>query len=440
LKARITQYWDSLRTSYWFVPTWMALGSAALAFGSLALDEALDRKTLRGLIWVYTGGPQGARGVLAAIAGSTITVAGVVFSITMVVLSLTAQQFGPRLLRNFMKNQSTQIVLGTFVATFLYSLLVLRAVRGSDFDEFVPHVSVTIAVALSVASIGLLIFFIHHVSMSIQVDSVIAAAHAEVRATIDRLFPTEMGDEPPDGRTRGPQDAAACCTGPSSAVRAPITGYLQAIDVNSIVHLASQAQIVVAIHAAAGDYVLEGQSVAEFWSSSPPDDDLSGRLAQVFVIGQSRTTRQDSRYAVRQLVEVALRALSPGINDPFTAVSCLDRLGGSLSVLAQRPVPLAYRYDDEGHLRAIAEPDSFEALARAAFVEIRYFGRNNVTVMRHLIESLGRIAGHAQRPPDLDFLRRFLESVKKEAIAALQQDDDQEAIVSAYNRAMAEFP
>jgi len=419
------------------VPTCLALAAGVLAFGSLALDQALDRKMLTGLGWVYTGGPEGARGVLSAIAGSMITVAGVVFSITIVVLSLTSQQFGPRLLRNFMKDQSTQLVLGTFVATFLYSLLVLRTVRGTNFDEFVPHVSVTLAVALAIASVGVLIFFIHHVSRSIQADHVIAAAHSELKATIDRLFPAEIGDEPP-GADEGPESqiAAARRAGKACPVRSIHEGYLQAIDAESIIRLATDQDALVEIKVSPGDYVLKGQVLAYVWLLDAKDDFL-GTMGKSFVIGAARTTRQDSRFAVQQLVEVALRALSPGVNDPFTAIACIDLLASALATLAQRQIPSPYRLDNNGQLRVIANPDSFAGIAQSAFAQIRHFGRENATVTCCLLDGIGVIGRHAKRTTDVEYLKELTNSVAGEALDALNQEGDRTAISLAMQRTLA---
>ncbi len=154
--------------------------------------------------WIYTRGPDGARAVLSTIAGSMITVAGVVFSVTIVALSLASNQFGPRLLRNFMRDRGNQIVLGTFVATYLYCLLVMRTVQGMDGSQFVPHLSVTVAILMAVASLGVLIYFIHHVAVSIQAPELIANVAHELHEAIDRLFPEELGYAPRKRRTSKP--------------------------------------------------------------------------------------------------------------------------------------------------------------------------------------------------------------------------------------------
>ena len=194
----LRKYWDRLRSSFWFLPAIMACGAVLLAHGTVALDET---GAVRGGVevpsWVYSGGAQGASTLLGAIAGSMITIAGVVFSMTLVALSIASSQLGPRLLQGFMRDATNQVVLGTFVSTFLYCLLVLRTIRREIEVAFVPHMSVTLGVLLAVASVAVLIYFIHHVSVSIQADEVIARVCRELFDGIDRLFPARVGHEGP---------------------------------------------------------------------------------------------------------------------------------------------------------------------------------------------------------------------------------------------------
>lgn len=193
--SRLRALWEYLRGTYWAVPSAMAVAAAGLSFGAIQLDEFTTTTVLDRLSWVYTGGPEGARAVLSTIASSMITVAGVTFSITIVALTLASQQFGPRLLRNFLRDPGNQIVLGTFVSTFIYCLLVLRTVRGSDEEEFVPHLAVTLGVGLAMLSLGVLIYFIHHVATSIQAARIIANVAEDLEGAINQLFPDSVGED-----------------------------------------------------------------------------------------------------------------------------------------------------------------------------------------------------------------------------------------------------
>ncbi|MBC7706367.1 MAG: DUF2254 domain-containing protein, partial [Rhodoferax sp.] len=173
MKTQPYKFWDRLRSSLWFVPATMAFLAVALAVAAVELDKAVADDWLLSLGWSYSGGAEGASLVLGTVAGSMIAIAGAVFSMTLVALSLASSQLGPRLLRNFMRDTVNQVVLGTFVATFVYCLLVLRTIRRADEVAFVPHLSVTIGVLLAIVSVGVLIYFIHHISVSIQADQVV---------------------------------------------------------------------------------------------------------------------------------------------------------------------------------------------------------------------------------------------------------------------------
>jgi uncharacterized membrane protein len=417
---RLASYWDALRSSFWFLPLVMAVGAVALAFGSVALDAALPDGDWRTNGWIYSGGADGASAVLGAIAGSMVTLAGLVFSLTLVVLSLASQQFGPRLLRNFMRDTTNQVVLGTFVATFLYCLLVLRTVRRVDESPFVPHVSVTLGVLLAVASLIVLIVFIHHVAVSIQADEIVARVGAELTEGIDHLFPEEIGEGPskqagvalPEHFDR---DAAPV---PSAA-----DGYIQFVDGDALLALAAREGMIFRVERRPGDYVIADAPLVVGWPAAKVDEGATSRVNAAFVFGNQRTPAQDLEYPIRQLVEIAVRALSPGINDPFTATACIDRLASGLSRLARRETPSAYRFDDAGMLRVVAAPTTFPAALDAAFDQIRHYGRNSPVVLVRLLEALAAIGEFVRRPEDAAAARRQIESVAACVDPATQEAD-----------------
>ncbi|MDQ3169892.1 MAG: DUF2254 domain-containing protein, partial [Acidobacteriota bacterium] len=303
--------WEALRATYWAVPSMMVVGALALSAGMVQLDRATGAQLLDRLSWVYTGGPEGARAVLSTIAASMITVAGVTFSITIVALALASQQFGPRLLRNFLRDRGNQVVLGTFVSTFVYSLMVLRTVRGGDDSEFVPNLSVTAAVMLALFSLGVLIYFIHHVSVSIQASQIIANVASDLEEAIDRLFPERVDEDVPSvSHEPPPADPGA-----SESLRSHRSGYVQAIDGTRLMKAAAARDLVVRIEAGPGTFVREGSSLLRLWGRGAADDGADAVRA-AFVIGADRTGAQDISFFVEQLVELAVRALSPGVNDP----------------------------------------------------------------------------------------------------------------------------
>jgi uncharacterized membrane protein len=433
--ARLLQVWDSLRTSFWFVPTLMATGAVALSFASVHLDERVSYKWVRAVGWLWAGGPEGARQVLSTIAGSMITVAGVAFSITIVALTLASSQFGPRLLRNFVRDLGNQVVLGTFIATFVYCLLVLRTVRGTDGAEFVPYISVTLGVAFALADLGVLIYFIHHVATSIQAGQLIAAVAGELEQAIDEMFPEELdggapGGPGPDG-VLGPPETEAPAPPPQSeglSVRASRSGYVQLVDQGALLALAVAGDLVLDLHSGPGRFVIEGRELARIQPAGRAGPDTADRVRAAFLLGTRRTPSQDPEYAVHQLVEIAVRALSPGINDPFTAMNCLYWLGAALSRMASRRIPSRHLYDEGGRLRVITPRTDFPAMADAAFNQIRQYGRGSVSVLLRLLDTIAGAGENARRPDDRACLRRHADQVAADARATLSNEGDRREI------------
>ncbi len=360
---------ERLRTSYWFLPGFLAVIAMGLAWAMPRLDEA---NAVRELGWTYAGGPDGARGVLSAIASSVIGVAGTTFSITIAVLSLASGQFGPRLLRGFMRDAGNQIVLGSFTATYLYCLLVLRTIRGTERATFVPHLSVTFGVVLATLSVGLLIYFVHHVAASIQVSHIIDEVGRETDATVERLFPKEIGE---------PKGGAAAPDAEPEGLSSRHIGYVESVDGETLMALAKAQELVVRIEVRPGEYVLPEARLLSVW---PALGDHTHAFEAAFVFGRQRTTIQDAEFAFLQLAEVAVRALSPGINDPFTAIQCLDRITASMCLLVQRRWPSPYRSDEAGVLRVIAEPITPGQMVRAAYGLIRMAAHDSPPVLEKL--------------------------------------------------------
>ncbi len=413
LKVRILRLWESLRSSFWFLPSLMAAGAVGLAFGTVALDQAVPNKWLQNVGWVYAGGAEGASAVLQTIAGSMITIAGVVFSLTLVALSLASSQFGPGLLRNFMRDTATQLVLGTFVATFLYCLLVLRTIRRATDATFVPHLSVTIGVLFAIASLWVLIFFIHHVAVSIQADQLVARVGTELLRSIDRLYPHDSA--PTDGGPSTGRRIDAVVPGvferEARVVEAPDDGYLQTIAVDALLRLAQAQDAILRVERRTGQYVVSGTPLVMVWPGRLLTDDVADRIRGALVLGSQRAPTQDLEFTVLQLVEAAVRALSPGINDPFTAIAAIDRLGSALCRLATRDSPPTAHLDDEDHLRLLTPGITFPELVDAAFSQIRDYARSSTVVTIRLLETLAVVATFVQRPEDRAAVRRHADMI-----------------------------
>ncbi len=381
-----------LKTSYWFVPSLMAIGATLLSFGMLTLDRRVAEETRHGLRWIYTGGPEGARQVLSTIAGSIITVAGTVFSITIAALTLASAQFGPRLMRNFMSDRGNQFVLGTFTSTFIYCLLILRTVRGSDYTLFVPEISVTVAVVLAIVSVGVLIYYIHHAAQSIQVSHLIRLVGKDLDETIKRIFPENAGPvDPSEGGAERPLPS-----GDPHIIHAEDSGYLQAIASDTIFEAAVKHRLTVKLLARPGDYIIVNEAVVEVWPGC--DDHVAKVLGGSFAFGEQRTATQDAEHAVLQLVEIGIRAVSPGVNDPFTATMCVDRVSAGLHLLIPRHLPSRYRLDKEGDVRVIAPVYTYEDMVRAAYGLYAPNGAPQDPVLDRIRSHIDRLLAAAPQP------------------------------------------
>lgn len=431
MKTRALHIWEKLFSSYWFVPTIMASGAMALAFGMLALDRRVFDGD-QGPTWFYAGGPEGARSLLSTVASSVITVAGVVFSITIVTLTQASSQFGPRLLRNFMRDTGNQVVLGTFVATFVYCLLVLRTIYGGDDGGRVPQASVTVAVVLALSSLAVLIYFIHHVSMSLQAPHVVAATAAELNTAIAHQFHREAGAEQ-EGKAEAEQIPEDFERG-AWAVPAERDGYLQAIDQETLMAVACRENLILILNYRPGEYVMSGTPLLRAWPPDGWNTKLASELCDQFLIGHYRTPEQDVEFGIDQLVEIAVRALSPGINDPFTAMTCLDWLGAALCRIASRGLPGKYRCDDAGRLRIVARVSTLQGLADAAFNQIRQNGVGKVAVTLRQLEVITKVAEQIRQAEPSSVLLEHAKMVYDQNMKVVQEPKDRGDLEDRYEK------
>lgn len=411
MKTRLAHLWEMLVTSYWFVPSIMLVAAAAFAIGILWLDVVLPPE-VKSWAWLYSGGSAGARSLLSTVAGSVMTVAGVVFSITIMILAQASSQFGPRLLRTFMRDTGNQVVLGTFLSTFLYCLLVLRRVYGPDNGGFVPHIAVTVAVLLAIASMAVLIYYIHHISTMLQASNVVAAMGQEFDRAIERAFPHQLGAQ---GGWSSPEPLPPDFESTCLPVLSTKDGYIQALNADPLMKLAVKHDLLVRLDRRPGQYVMKGHPLLHVWPGTRCSEELASDLDGCFFVGWQRTSEQDIEFAVNQMVEIAVRALSPGINDPFTAMTCIDWLGEALSRVALRPLPGPNRYDDDGKLRVVvASISTFPGLVDAAFNQIRQYSTSSVAVKMRLLEMIGEIGRNVDQAPQKEILQQHLEMIHRQ--------------------------
>ena len=403
MRAQWGRFLELLRTGFWFVPMVMLALAACLALLLLYLDERVDPGIKATLAWAYSGGPEGARSLLSTIAGSMITAASVTFSLASVALSLASQQYGSRVLRNFMRDRVTQVLLGTFVATFIYSVLVVRAIRGSDYSGgFVPAISVTVAILLSVASLVLLIYFIHHVSASIQASRIVKVIADDLEAAIPRLYPSETGKP-----LKEVDESHTPMGGASILVPIPKGGYLQTIDADALLALAKKQGLVIELLVKPGDHLVSGHDVARVWGIHAIQQEFGKQLADAFLLGGERTPEQDIRFQFQQLADVVIRALSPGINDPFTAINGIDELETGVALLARRGRVEEKRHDEDGLLRLILPTSSVAEILRETVGHIAIYGAGDHFVMAGLRRVLDTVARDVHDEPDVRALSQL---------------------------------
>ncbi|HYK67729.1 MAG TPA: DUF2254 domain-containing protein [Streptosporangiaceae bacterium] len=383
---------EKLRTNLWLVPA-IEVAIAAILFGC---TYALDRAAYDGVFavpgWAISGGPDVARTVLTAIAAAVITVVGVVFSIVIVAMTLTSTQFGPRMLRNFIRDRGTQLTLGTFVATFVYAVLALGSVGQGSHGPFVPHISVTVTLALMLADLAVLIYFLHHIARQIQLPEVIASIARDLQQAIE----LQAGDSA-EGRADAAEASAmiAGLGGGSGIVAAPRSGYLQYIEHGTLVGIATEANAVIHVLFRPGHFIVAGQQYASVWPAEAADV-VVRELAAAHVTGPYRTLTQDVSFGVDQLVEICLRALSAAVNDTFTALTCIDWIGDSLCKVAGRWQPTRVYRDTTGAVRVITTEATWERLVQRACDKVRQSSAGMPAVM---IRQLGALAKVVERTP-----------------------------------------
>jgi len=386
---KLRQILGDLRSSFWFLPSLMVLGSVVLATALIEADSAWSDRWLDQWPRLFGVGAEGARQLLSTLAGSTMTVMGVTFSMILVALALASSQYTSRILRNFMRSGVTQVTLGIFAGIFAYCLIVLRTIRGGE-AEFVPSLAVSFAFFLALGGVGTLIFFIHHIASSIQASSIIASIAHETIAAIDRLFPEKLGHEPDEDEGMD-QMLRSLDERTWYAVPAAVSGYIQSVDDDALLGLARDRKTIVRMEHGVGAFVVQDAALASLALTYPPDQEMISALNKAYSISCHRTVEQDPSFGIRQIVDMALKALSPGVNDTSTAVMCVDYLTVILARLACRQFPPSHRYDGEA-LRVISIVPHFENLLAESFDQIRRSAEGNVSIMARMLNAIDTIA------------------------------------------------
>ena len=427
--------WEALRSTFWFVPTILVLVAGLSFLITLEIDWAAYHKHLTLPFWIATGSAGAGREVLIAIVAAVITVVGVVFSITIVALTLASQQFGPRMMRNFIRDVGNQVTLGIFVSTFVYSILTLVAITSDSHGTFVPHLSITVSEALMLLDLAVLIYFIHHISRSIQLPEVIAGIARDLLRAIDAELPEIGSDEPPLAREgeKPLSEVLSLLEQGGAPVAAIASGYLQFVGYAQLVTIADRTDSVIRLEHHPGHFIVAGRPLAVVW---PPEaaDQVANALAKAHVIGPHRTLMQDPVFAIDQLVEIAIRALSPAVNDTFTALTCIDWLSAGLSSVSKRTLVEGVYRGHEGQIRLIESDPSYARMVNRAFDKIRQAAPGMPAVLIRLIDALAIIGSETASPEQRRVLLRQGEAILRSAERSVLEPNDQEDLHSRYDR------
>ncbi len=422
-----------LRTNFWLMPSIEVLASIVLFWATLEVDRAVYHGTFSLPAWVEAGSADTAREILLAVAAAIMTVIGINFSVTIVTLTLASTQFGPRMLRNFIRDRGTQLTLGTFVATAVYCVLVLLAIGPAEHGVFVPHLSVSVVFLLVLVDLAVLIYFLHHIAIQIQLPFVIASIardltrYLQVRRPDIRMCSGDQQDDREEVAT-----LIDTIESSGAMIRTPTGGYLQAIRYDMLIRKVSAANAVLRLPYRPGNFLVEDGELAAVW---PPEaaDRVTRCLKRAQVTGPVRTLAQDPAFGIDQLVEIAIRALSPAVNDTYTALACVDWLANTLCKLAKVWTPAQAYRDRAGAIRVICEQVSYENLVERSFDKIRQASRGMPALLMRQLESLRAIM---EQTVDADQARILMDQaamIQRSSLESVPEESDRADVENRYS-------
>jgi uncharacterized membrane protein len=429
--------WEELRTTLWVVPAILIVVAVLLFLVTFEIDLAAFHGHIHLPDWIRTGTADAERQVLIAIAAAVITVVGVVFSITILALTLASQQFGPRMMRNFVRDVGNQVTLGVFVGTFVYSVLALVSINSAS-KYFVPYLSTSVAEALLMVDLAVLIYFIHHIAKSIQLPEVIAGIADDLMKSIDAEFPDKVGttDTHPVNHVhvgKSVPELLKLIEERGAEVPSQVSGYIQYVGYSQLIGIATRTDSVIRLEHRPGHYLATGRPLAIVWPrGAAPEVALA--LSRAHVTGPHRTLVQDPVFAIDQLVEIAIRALSAAVNDTFTALTCIDWLSAGLGRVSGRVLDEGVYRDAAGNVRLIESDPSYARMVNRAFDKIRQSARGMTAVLIRLVDSLGSIMLDTTSAEQRVVLRRQADMVLRLSEESVTEPNDLEEIRFRYRR------
>ncbi len=423
---------ENVQASLWFVPVIMLIITIALALALIEIDSNVKTEWLIKYPRLFGLGADGSRGMLSAIAGSMLTVATLAFSLTLNSITQASGQFTPRIFRNFMRDRGNQFVLGYFVSVFAYCLIVLRTIRGGDELKFVPSLSVMFGLVFALGGVLVLIYFIHHIADSLQITTILDNITDETREAVEKLFPQELGE----AATGDEKDVAWNAAKMKDWAKVPAlnSGYVQNVDTDGLLEFACENNILIRMRRGIGQYAGTGATLAAIAPDNETahlkinlDDEKIDKINDFFSLNRHRTIKQDVGFGIRQIVDITLKALSPGINDTTTAVNCIDHLGEIVGQIARRQIPTRVRTKN-GVPRVIVEAPDFQSYLETAFDQIRVSGKANQAIFERLLETLAYIGECATDASRRVVIRRQIDLVGAAADKTLETEYEKEKV------------
>ena len=423
--ARYT--WDHLRVSLWFLPAVMAILAILLAWTVYWLDTYVPNEALNNSRFVLSGTSADVRAALLSMAATVLTTASVVFTLLTLPLSTVVAQYGSRLLRVFLADRTTQIVLAMFAGTFVYCIAASMSIPPAEVEFDSPQLIPTVGLYLMIATFGTLILLVQHVSTMLQAPNIAAAAGAQLLEVVHAEILGEDAAE--SGLAASVQGApSSLLVGEGYPVTVNSNGYIQAADPEILLSLAQEQNLVVRVVRKPGAFVRSGEVVALVWPVEQVDARLAALVSRTFRLGNQRTPTQDVECAVNQLVEMAVRAMSPAINDPFTAMTCLDHIASGLAQFVRQGGETPYLLDQKGQLRLIFEPITFAELLNAAFDMLRHASCDNASVLLHMLKTIETIGGATKSTESHQELVRHVRLIQAESKAGQLIEEDMQHI------------
>lgn len=405
----------------------MGLGGMLLAGLMFWLDGQVPNEVLNTSHFIVSGSVGELRGYLFAMATTVLTTAGVVFTLLTLPLSTVAAQYGSRLLRIFLGDHTTQLILGMFVATFVYCVTGAMIIPPVQIVPEGPQITMTVGLYLIVASFAALILLIQHISIMLQAPNIAAGAGGDLLDVVRKTNLLE-GQDGENKHQTGADTLESLTEAEAHPVHAGKPGYIQYVDLDYLRPLVRKKDIIIRLVHKPGDFVGNGVVIALIWPANRVDNELDREIRNTFHLGNQRTPPQDLEYAVNQLTEMAVRAMSPAINDPFTAMTCLDYIGNGLSLFVRQGPISSYICDRDGQLRIVFDPVTFDELLSAAFDMLRHASCHNARVLLHMLATIDIISQETKMPDARQSLLHHVTLIQLESQEGSLIEDDRESI------------